>query len=142
MASGGSGAAGGENLLFLTDEQLRKGIEAMFFAYRGFTADPETFLINLDAPYAFNDWFSFGPAMQIGFTDNRTVVSPTGNLRVTIPDLPGRAFDRVHPYGIAGMGFTVIENAFGLSPPPNVANILPFTFTASWPHGCSSTASG
>ena len=29
----------GESLLFLTDEQLRKGIEAMFFAYRGFT-DP------------------------------------------------------------------------------------------------------
>ena len=28
-------------LLFLTDEQLRKGIEAMFFAYRGFTADAD-----------------------------------------------------------------------------------------------------
>jgi DNA-binding MarR family transcriptional regulator len=28
----------------LTDEQLRKGIEAMFFAYRGFTADPDRIL--------------------------------------------------------------------------------------------------
>lgn len=37
-------APGGENLLFLTDEQLRKGIEAMFFAYRGFTADPDRIL--------------------------------------------------------------------------------------------------
>jgi DNA-binding MarR family transcriptional regulator len=37
-------SAGGENLLFLTDEQLRKGIEAMFFAYRGFTADPDRIL--------------------------------------------------------------------------------------------------
>ena len=36
--------AGGESLLFLTDEQLRKGIEAMFFAYRGFTADPDRIL--------------------------------------------------------------------------------------------------
>ncbi|MEE9426762.1 MAG: MarR family transcriptional regulator [Paracoccaceae bacterium] len=36
--------AGNENLLFLTDEQLRKGIEAMFFAYRGFTADPDKIL--------------------------------------------------------------------------------------------------
>lgn len=35
---------GGENLLFLTDEQLRQGIEAMFFAYRGFTADPDRIL--------------------------------------------------------------------------------------------------
>lgn len=34
----------GESLLFLTDDQLRKGIEAMFFAYRGFTADPDRIL--------------------------------------------------------------------------------------------------
>ena len=40
---GGSGATGG-SLLFLTDEQLRRGIEAMFFAYRGFTADPDRIL--------------------------------------------------------------------------------------------------
>ncbi|PTV96507.1 MarR family transcriptional regulator [Rhodobacter aestuarii] len=39
-----TGASGGETLLFLTDEQLRKGIEAMFFAYRGFTADPDRIL--------------------------------------------------------------------------------------------------
>ena len=37
---------GGQGLLFLTDEQLRKGIEAMFFAYRGFTADPDRILNN------------------------------------------------------------------------------------------------
>jgi DNA-binding MarR family transcriptional regulator len=36
--------AGGSGLLFLTDDQLRKGIEAMFFAYRGFTADPDRIL--------------------------------------------------------------------------------------------------
>lgn len=35
---------GNETLLFLTDDQLRKGIEAMFFAYRGFTADPDRIL--------------------------------------------------------------------------------------------------
>ncbi|KIC49718.1 MarR family transcriptional regulator [Tateyamaria sp. ANG-S1] len=38
---------GGENLLFLTDEQLRQGIEAMFFAYRGFTADPDRILSDM-----------------------------------------------------------------------------------------------
>ena len=38
----------GENLLYLTDEQLRKGIEAMFFAYRGFTQDPDKILANHD----------------------------------------------------------------------------------------------
>ena len=39
-----TGRPGGESLLFLTDEQLRKAIEAMFFAYRGFTADPDRIL--------------------------------------------------------------------------------------------------
>ncbi len=40
--------SGDESLLFLTDEQLRKGIEAMFFAYRGFTADPDRILEGMD----------------------------------------------------------------------------------------------
>lgn len=43
MAQGSPGQSG-QSLLFLTDEQLRKGIEAMFFAYRGFTADPDRIL--------------------------------------------------------------------------------------------------
>ena len=30
-----------------TDEQIRQGIEAMFFAYRGFTADPDRILATL-----------------------------------------------------------------------------------------------
>ncbi len=34
----------GDTLLFLTDDHLRRGIEAMFFAYRGFTADPDRIL--------------------------------------------------------------------------------------------------
>lgn len=38
---------GGENLLFLTDEQLRQGIEAMFFAYRAFTSDPDRILATM-----------------------------------------------------------------------------------------------
>ena len=37
----------GESLLFLTDEQLRQGIEAMFFAHRGFTADPDRILAKM-----------------------------------------------------------------------------------------------
>ena len=48
MAEGGGTPGGGENLLFLTDDQLRRGIEAMFFAYRGFTADPDRILSDMD----------------------------------------------------------------------------------------------
>lgn len=46
-SSGTTQRLGGENLLFLTEEQLRQGIEAMFFAYRGFTADPDRILADL-----------------------------------------------------------------------------------------------
>jgi DNA-binding MarR family transcriptional regulator len=34
----------GRQLLYLTDEQLRQGIELMFFAYRDFTGDPDRIL--------------------------------------------------------------------------------------------------
>ncbi|MEM9714974.1 MAG: MarR family transcriptional regulator [Pseudomonadota bacterium] len=33
-----------DNLLYLTDEQLLQGIELMFFAYKGFTSDPDRIL--------------------------------------------------------------------------------------------------
>ncbi|MGB8813023.1 MAG: MarR family transcriptional regulator [Paracoccaceae bacterium] len=48
MGAGLGTGQGGESLLFLTDEQVRKGIEAMFFAYRGFTADPDRILDGMD----------------------------------------------------------------------------------------------
>lgn len=48
MADGRAGSGfSGDTLLFLTDEQLRQGIEAMFFAYRGFTADPDRILAEM-----------------------------------------------------------------------------------------------
>jgi DNA-binding MarR family transcriptional regulator len=43
QSHGGAGG-GGRQLLYLTDEQLRQGIELMFFAYRDFTGDPDRIL--------------------------------------------------------------------------------------------------
>jgi DNA-binding MarR family transcriptional regulator len=34
-----------DQILFLTDEQLRQGIELLFFAYRDFTGDPDAVLV-------------------------------------------------------------------------------------------------
>jgi len=64
MAEGSGPAGGGENLLFLTDEQLRKGIEAMFFAYRGFTADPDRILAGMDYGRAHHRALHFINRMQ------------------------------------------------------------------------------
>lgn len=41
MTNHGADSSG---LLFLTDEQLQRGIEAMFFAYRGLISDPDLLL--------------------------------------------------------------------------------------------------
>ena len=38
----------GQDLLFLTDEQIRGGIEAFFFAYRAVTSDPDEILEGMD----------------------------------------------------------------------------------------------
>ncbi|MEO0678960.1 MAG: MarR family transcriptional regulator [Pseudomonadota bacterium] len=40
----GAARPGGENLLFLTDQQLRQGVELMFFAYRDMVADADRLL--------------------------------------------------------------------------------------------------
>ena len=68
----------GENLLFLTDEQLRKGIEAMFFAYRGFTADPDRILTDHDYGRAHHRAVHF-----IHRTPGTTVNNLLGILGVT-----------------------------------------------------------
>jgi DNA-binding MarR family transcriptional regulator len=61
--------SGGESLLFLTDENLRKGIEAMFFAYRGFTSDPDRILDEMDYGRAHHRAVHFinrSPGLSVG----------------------------------------------------------------------------
>ena len=71
-------ATGSDSLLFLTDEQLRKGIEAMFFAYRGFTADPDRILEGMDYGRAHHRAIHF-----IHRAPGMTVSSLLGILGVT-----------------------------------------------------------
>jgi DNA-binding MarR family transcriptional regulator len=72
------GTTGGEGLLFLTDEQVRKGIEAMFFAYRGFTADPDRILEGMNYGRAHHRAIHF-----IGRSPGTTVTNLLLTLGVT-----------------------------------------------------------
>jgi hypothetical protein len=65
---------GGERLLYLTDEQLRQGIELMFFAYRDFTSDPDRIL----------DEYGYGRAHHraIHFINRRPDVTVQGLLDI------------------------------------------------------------
>ena len=76
----------------------------------GFTIDPDTVLLNFELPYSFDRWVSAGPMLQVGIDGDQTIIAPTANVSVTIPDLPGRSFDRLHPYALIGIGFAVIED--------------------------------
>jgi DNA-binding MarR family transcriptional regulator len=78
-------ATGGESLLFLTDENLRKGIEAMFFAYRGFTADPDRILDGMEYGRAHHRAVHF---------INRSPGTTVGNL-LTILGVTKQSLNRV-----------------------------------------------
>jgi hypothetical protein len=81
-----------------------------FRAGMGFSHDPDDFLLNFELPYAFDRFISAGPMIQVGLEEDRFFVAPTANLTVTIPDMPGSVFDRVHPNFFFGIGFAVITN--------------------------------
>lgn len=61
-----------EQLLFLTDDQLRQGIELMFFAYRGFTADPDRILADFGYGRAHHRALHF-VARRPGLTVNELI---------------------------------------------------------------------
>src|SRR5579859_1912131 len=66
------------NLLFLRDEDLRQGIELLFYAYRDFTAEPDAMLAR----------YSFGRAHHrviyfVGRYPKLTVTELLGILRIT-----------------------------------------------------------
>ena len=79
MAEGqGTSTVGGQALLYLTDEQLRQGIEAMFFAYRGFTSDPDRILEELNRDRAQNYGRAHHRAVHfINCAPVRTLLNPS-----------------------------------------------------------------
>jgi DNA-binding MarR family transcriptional regulator len=77
--------AQGDTLLYLTDEQLRQGAEAMFFAYRGFTADPDRILAGL----------SYGRAHHRALHFIFTAPGTTVNNLLTILGVTKQSLNRV-----------------------------------------------
>ncbi len=68
----------GVNLLFLREEELRQGIELLYFAYRDFTAEPDAILAE----------YGFGRAHHrvvyfVGRNAGTTVSELLGTLRIT-----------------------------------------------------------
>lgn len=68
----------GANPLFLRDEELRQGIELLFYAYRDFTSDPDAVLIDHNFGRAHHRTIHF-----INRNPGITVAELLGILRIT-----------------------------------------------------------
>ncbi|MFK7898806.1 MAG: outer membrane beta-barrel protein [Myxococcota bacterium] len=76
----------------------------------GFTADPSSLLLNFDFPYYFDRFVAVGPMLQVGIDEDETIIAPTLNLFINIPDIGVAGLERVQPYGFVGLGFAVVED--------------------------------
>ena len=68
----------GPNPLFLRDEELRKGVELMFYAYRDFTSDPDELLKSWGMGRAHHRVLHF-----VGRNPGMSVAELLGILRIT-----------------------------------------------------------
>jgi DNA-binding MarR family transcriptional regulator len=78
VSTPGSQAQTGANPLFLRDEELRQGIEMLFYAYRDFTAEPDAILANYNFGRAHHRVIYF-----VGRYPGMTVSELLGVLQIT-----------------------------------------------------------
>ena len=83
----------GTNLLYLRDEELRQGIELLFFAYRDFTSDPDAILARDGLGRAHHRAIYF-----IGRKPGITIAELLATLRITKQSL-GRVLKQLIALG-------------------------------------------
>jgi hypothetical protein len=70
--------------------------------------DPDAAQLTVELPIEFFHGFEIGPWMALGFADDYTRVSLTGNFRYRL-DLVGQ-MERFHPLLQGGLGFTHLDH--------------------------------
>ena len=77
----------------------------------GFSAGPDTFLMQFEAPYHFTSQISVGPQIQIGVSDSTTLVAVSANTRLTF-DTSGSSnagLQKIEPFINGGLGLAFID---------------------------------
>ena len=77
----------------------------------GFTAGPNTFLMQFEAPYRFGSQISFGPQLQIGVSDSTTLVGVSANTRLNF-DMSSSANEglrKFEPFVNCGLGLAFVD---------------------------------
>ena len=71
----------------------------------GFTADPTSFLMGVDVPFAISENVALGPSMQVGVANDTTFFAPTwvGEFRLPMGDNP------FLPFATLGFGAAYLE---------------------------------
>jgi hypothetical protein len=74
----------------------------------GFTASPETFLMNFEGEHRFASNIAVGAAMQIGVKSSLTIVSPMAYARYifALDDANSESVRRLEPYVQSGLGLS------------------------------------
>jgi hypothetical protein len=80
----------------------------------GFTATPETFLMQFAAPYDFGNGVSLGPQLQIGVTSRRTLVESALDLRYSFDLFSPEGGDpsAFRPFVNGGLGLAYLKREF------------------------------
>ncbi len=77
----------------------------------GFTADPENFLLAFEAPFGVAPGVTVGPLLQLGLSDDWTIVAPSANVRYAF-DLSAASTPevrRLSPFIQGGLGFAYLD---------------------------------
>lgn len=99
----------------------------------GFTEGPDSLLLGFELPYAFDQWVSAGPMLQVGIDNENTIVAPSANVTITIADLPGKALDRIRPSVSVGLGFAVIGDDDRQNANTGVGFLIPVGLGVEYP---------
>ena len=77
----------------------------------GFTADPGTFLLAFEAPFEVAERLTVGPLVQLGLSDDWTIVAPTANVRYAfdLSDSSNADVRKLRPFIQGGLGFGYLE---------------------------------
>jgi hypothetical protein len=77
----------------------------------GFTADPDSFLLEFEGAFDVGSGLAFGPALQLGIDDDLVLVSPFvfGRFGFDLSGARARELRALTPYFQAGSGLTFLE---------------------------------
>jgi hypothetical protein len=78
----------------------------------GFTAGPGSFLMLIEAPYAFNDNVSLGPQFQLGVGDQALLVAPalSGRIATALSFVDHKGIARTRIFAQLGLGMAYVSH--------------------------------